>query len=200
MARARAPRVTAIAPRGSRSVSRSAPAGILRRSAPSRRASRSRRAPQRHACRASAGIPRDALKPGRGKGRDARMRIGSISAGPRSRRGPRRRRGDSSPAGGSRRPAHDYDGDAPAMVGLVRDLESETGRRGTVGVGMPGALSPATGLVKNANSTWLIGQPLDRDLSGSPRAAGRASRTTRTASPSPRRSTARRRGRASSSA
>ena len=30
---------------------------------------------------------------------------------------------------------------------------------------MPGALSPATGLVKNANSTWLIGRPLDRDLS-----------------------------------
>ena len=52
------------------------------------------------------------------------------------------------------------------MAGLVRDLEAETGRRGSVGVGMPGALSPATGLVKNANSTWLIGQPLDRDLSG----------------------------------
>ena len=38
-------------------------------------------------------------------------------------------------------------------------------QRGTVGVGMPGAVSPATGLVKNANSTWLIGRPLDRDLS-----------------------------------
>jgi fructokinase len=33
-----------------------------------------------------------------------------------------------------------------------------------VGIGIPGAISPATGLVKNANSTWLIGQPLDRDL------------------------------------
>ena len=62
-------------------------------------------------------------------------------------------------------PRQDYDATLRAMVGLVRDLESETGRRGTVGVGMPGALSPATGLVKNANSTWLIGQPLDRDLS-----------------------------------
>ena len=62
-------------------------------------------------------------------------------------------------------PRQDYDATLRAMVGLVRDLEAETGRRGTVGVGMPGALSPATGLVKNANSTWLIGQPLDRDLS-----------------------------------
>ncbi|HSD67180.1 MAG TPA: ROK family protein [Vicinamibacteria bacterium] len=62
-------------------------------------------------------------------------------------------------------PRQDYDGTIRAMAALVRDLEAETGRRGTVGVGMPGALSPATGLVKNANSTWLIGQPLDRDLS-----------------------------------
>ena len=40
-------------------------------------------------------------------------------------------------------------------------------RRGalrTVGLGIPGTVSPATGLVKNANSTWLIGHPLDRDL------------------------------------
>jgi fructokinase len=63
-------------------------------------------------------------------------------------------------------PRHDYAATLEAMAGVVRDLEAETGRRGSVGVGMPGALSPATGLVKNANSTWLIGQPLDRDLSG----------------------------------
>ncbi len=62
-------------------------------------------------------------------------------------------------------PRHDYAATVGAMAGLVHDLETGTGRRGTVGVGMPGALSPATGLVKNANSTWLIGQPLDRDLS-----------------------------------
>lgn len=62
-------------------------------------------------------------------------------------------------------PRHDYGATLEAMAGLVRDLEVETGARGTVGVGMPGALSPASGLVKNANSTWLIGQPLDRDLS-----------------------------------
>jgi fructokinase len=63
-------------------------------------------------------------------------------------------------------PRHDYSATLEAMARLVRDLESETGRRGTVGVGMPGALSPASGLVKNANSTWLIGRPLDQDLSG----------------------------------
>jgi len=62
-------------------------------------------------------------------------------------------------------PRQDYDATLRVMVGLVRDLESETGGHGTVGVGMPGALSPATGLVKNANSTWIIGQPLDRNLS-----------------------------------
>ena len=42
--------------------------------------------------------------------------------------------------------------------------------RATVGIGIPGAISPATGLIKNANSTWLIGRPLERDLA---RAAGR---------------------------
>jgi fructokinase len=61
-------------------------------------------------------------------------------------------------------PRHDYDGTLAAMAGLVRALEDEAGRRGTVGVGMPGALSPATGVVKNANSTWLNGRPLDRDF------------------------------------
>ena len=51
-----------------------------------------------------------------------------------------------------------------AIVELVRSVEDEVGERGTVGVGIPGAISPATGLVKNANSTWLIGQPLAEDL------------------------------------
>jgi fructokinase len=62
-------------------------------------------------------------------------------------------------------PRHDYDATLRAIAGLVSALETETGARGTVGIGMPGALSPATGLVKNANSTWLIGRALDRDLS-----------------------------------
>jgi fructokinase len=58
----------------------------------------------------------------------------------------------------------DYRATVDAIVGLVRDVESKAGARGTVGVGIPGAVNPRTGLVKNANSTWLIGQPLRGDL------------------------------------
>ncbi|GAB6053119.1 fructokinase [Magnetospira thiophila] len=61
-------------------------------------------------------------------------------------------------------PAGDYHGTVAAIVALVEDLERHVGRRGTVGVGIPGTLSAHTGRVKNANSTCLIGQPLDRDL------------------------------------
>ena len=50
------------------------------------------------------------------------------------------------------------------MCGLVAAIRTETGRTGTVGVGIPGAVSAQTGLVKNANSVWLIGKPFDRDL------------------------------------
>jgi fructokinase len=46
----------------------------------------------------------------------------------------------------------------------VTDLDGVLGGQGTVGIGIPGIVSPVTGLVKNANSTWLIGQPLDKDL------------------------------------
>ena len=62
-------------------------------------------------------------------------------------------------------PRGDYAGTLAAIVALVRDLERELGTPGTVGVGIPGTISPATGLVKNSNSTWLIGQPLGEDLS-----------------------------------
>lgn len=61
-------------------------------------------------------------------------------------------------------PKGDYEGCVRAIVALVADLEREAGRRGTVGIGIPGAISPQTGLVMNANSTWNIGRPLDRDL------------------------------------
>ncbi len=57
-----------------------------------------------------------------------------------------------------------YDGTLTTIAGLVNGLESRLGATGTVGIGIPGAISPASGLVKNANSTWLIGRPLDRDL------------------------------------
>jgi fructokinase len=61
-------------------------------------------------------------------------------------------------------PRFDYDGTVAALAGLVEALEGECGVRATVGVGMPGVISPATGLVKNANSTWLIGRPFADDL------------------------------------
>jgi fructokinase len=61
-------------------------------------------------------------------------------------------------------PAADYGTTIAALRALVEGIEAELGERGTVGVGMPGALSPATGLVKNANSTCLNGRPFDRDL------------------------------------
>ena len=61
-------------------------------------------------------------------------------------------------------PRDDYEGTLRAIAELVAALEAETGRRGSVGVGIPGAESLATGLVKNANSVWLIGKPLAGDL------------------------------------
>jgi fructokinase len=61
-------------------------------------------------------------------------------------------------------PRGDYDGTVRAVADLVHAVEGESGARGTVGVGIPGAISPATGLIKNANSTCLIGRTLDRDL------------------------------------
>ena len=61
-------------------------------------------------------------------------------------------------------PAPDYGATLEAACSLVETVERATGLRGSVGVGMPGALSPATGRVKNANSTWLNGRPLREDL------------------------------------
>ena len=62
-------------------------------------------------------------------------------------------------------PRNDYRGTIAAIAGLVRRLESETASTGTVGAGIPGSVSRRTGLVKNANSTWLNGMPLAEDLS-----------------------------------
>lgn len=61
-------------------------------------------------------------------------------------------------------PRDDYARTIAAMVDLVDRLETETGRTGTVGAGIPGSISRITGLVKNSNSTWLNGRPLDKDL------------------------------------
>ena len=67
-------------------------------------------------------------------------------------------------------PRQDYQATIGAVVALVNGIEQDTGCEGSVGLGMPGALSPASGLVKNANSTWLIGHSIDQDLT---RALGR---------------------------
>jgi fructokinase len=61
-------------------------------------------------------------------------------------------------------PHGDYGNTLEAIADLVRAIERELGVRGTVGVGIPGTISAATGLVKNANSTWLNGRPLGDDL------------------------------------
>jgi len=57
-----------------------------------------------------------------------------------------------------------YEPSVEAIATLVRDVERKARRTGTVGIGIPGIVVPETGLVKNANSVWLNGQPLARDL------------------------------------
>jgi fructokinase len=61
-------------------------------------------------------------------------------------------------------PRGNYDATVDAVKQLVELADRASGTHGTVGIGMPGAISPASGLVKNANSTWLIGRRLREDL------------------------------------
>ncbi|MEA2625148.1 MAG: fructokinase [Candidatus Binatota bacterium] len=61
-------------------------------------------------------------------------------------------------------PRDDYHATVAAIVDVVAAVERIAGARGTVGIGTPGAVSPATGCMKNCNSTWLNGKPLHRDL------------------------------------
>ena len=62
-------------------------------------------------------------------------------------------------------PRGNYQGTIDIIRLLVADAEAATGLAGTVGVGMPGTLSPVTGLIKNANSTWINHKSFDVDLS-----------------------------------
>jgi fructokinase len=72
-------------------------------------------------------------------------------------------------------PRGSYEHTIRSIVELVTSIEraclaeadspAATKADATVGIGIPGAISPATGLIKNANSTWLIGRPLAEDLS-----------------------------------
>jgi fructokinase len=61
-------------------------------------------------------------------------------------------------------PRHDYEATLDAVGAMIARLEGTAGGRGTIGIGMPGSPAPGTGLVQNANSTWLNGRPLGRDL------------------------------------
>ncbi len=62
-------------------------------------------------------------------------------------------------------PRDQYAETLQTIARLVRTLETDLGEQGTVGVGIPGTVMRPSGLVKNANSTWINGQPLERDLS-----------------------------------
>jgi fructokinase len=62
-------------------------------------------------------------------------------------------------------PRGDYEATLRAIEALVREVEERLRLQGAVGVAIPGAVSPATGLIKNANSTWIIGKRLHEDLS-----------------------------------
>ncbi|SEC49115.1 ROK family protein [Terriglobus roseus] len=61
-------------------------------------------------------------------------------------------------------PREDYPGTIEAIVDVAHSLEVRVGSKGTVGVGIPGSVVRSTGLVKNANSTWLNGRAIEVDL------------------------------------
>ncbi len=61
-------------------------------------------------------------------------------------------------------PQHDYNATLNTIVSLINNTQTHTKQKSSIGIGIPGAISPATSLVKNANSTWLIGKPLKTDL------------------------------------
>ena len=58
----------------------------------------------------------------------------------------------------------EYEGVLATIASLVRDAEARLGAQGSIGIGIPGSLSPATGLVRNANSQALNGRALQQDL------------------------------------
>src|SRR6516225_3551848 len=61
-------------------------------------------------------------------------------------------------------PTGNYRATIEAITALVEVIERRIGKTAPIGIGIPGAISPITGLVKNANSTWLIGRPLQLDI------------------------------------
>ncbi|MEH6402742.1 MAG: ROK family protein [Sneathiella sp.] len=61
-------------------------------------------------------------------------------------------------------PRGDYQNICKNIEFLVNEAEMDLGEQGSIGIGIPGAISPKTGLVKNANTTELIGHPFQKDL------------------------------------
>jgi fructokinase len=61
-------------------------------------------------------------------------------------------------------PKQDYQATIAAIISIIAGIEKEIGAKASIGIGIPGAISHATGNVKNANSTWLIGRPLGHDI------------------------------------
>ena len=61
-------------------------------------------------------------------------------------------------------PQGSYDATLRVVAAIVNEIETEIGAEATIGIGIPGVVSPQTNLVKNANSVWLIGKPLGRDF------------------------------------
>ena len=69
-------------------------------------------------------------------------------------------------------PRDDYDATLRAILQIVARSKRRPARTATIGLGIPGAIDPDSGLVKNANSTWLIGRPLAIDLEARARPSG----------------------------
>ena len=61
-------------------------------------------------------------------------------------------------------PRHDYLGCIRVIKEMIDGLESQTGKSGSVGIGIPGSLEPRSRLGKGASSTWLLGRPVEQDL------------------------------------
>ncbi len=61
-------------------------------------------------------------------------------------------------------PRHDYQGCIAVIADIIARLERATGQTGSIGIGMPGSLEPKSRLGKGASSTWLLGQPVEKDL------------------------------------
>ncbi len=61
-------------------------------------------------------------------------------------------------------PKNDYDATVEAICSAIAEAEGQAGAQGTVGIGIPGSISPGSGTVQNSNSTWVNGKPFDRDV------------------------------------